>query len=43
MSIAGLTKQPKLVPDVFSKSVPFVPSRGDASKLQIFFQFDLSI
>jgi len=27
-----LTKQPKLVLDIFSKSVPFVPSRGDASK-----------
>jgi len=26
------SKQPKLVPDIFSKSVPFVPSRGDASK-----------
>jgi len=31
-SIAWLTKQPKLVPEISSKSVPFVPSRGDASK-----------
>jgi len=31
-SIARLTKQPKLVPDISSKSAPFVPSRGDASK-----------
>jgi len=31
-SIARLTKQPKLVPDIFSKSVPLVPSRGDANK-----------
>jgi len=30
--IARLTKQPKLGPDIFSKSVPFVPSCGDASK-----------
>jgi len=29
---ARLTKRPKLVPDIFSKSVPFVPSHGDASK-----------
>jgi len=31
-SIAWLTKQAKLVPDISSKSVPLVPSRGDASK-----------
>jgi len=31
-NIAGLTKQPKFVADISSKSVPFVPSRGDASK-----------
>jgi len=30
--IVRLTKEPKLVSDIFSKSVPFVPSRGDASK-----------
>jgi len=30
--IARLTKQLKLVPGLFSKSVPFVPCRGDASK-----------
>ena len=28
-SIARLTKQPNLVPDISSKSVPFVPSRGE--------------
>ena len=27
-SIARLTKQPKLVPDIFSESVPLVPCRG---------------
>jgi len=31
-SITRLTKQPKLVPEISSKSVSFVPSRGDASK-----------
>jgi len=31
-SIARLTKEPKLVLDITSRSVPFVPSRGDASK-----------
>ena len=30
MSTDRWTKQ--LVPDIFSKSVPFVPSRGDSSK-----------
>jgi len=29
-SIAWFTKQPKLVPDISSKSVPFVLSPGDA-------------
>jgi len=43
-SIARLTKQPKLVLDISSKSVPFVPSRGDASKRdEKSFQSDLSI
>jgi len=37
-SIARLTKHLKLVPDIFSKSVPFVPSRGDASKCKRSFQ-----
>jgi len=31
-STARWTKQPKLVLDLFSKSIPFVPSRGDASQ-----------
>ena len=43
-SIARLTKQPKLVSDISSKSVPFVPSRGDASKrCQNTFQIERSI
>jgi len=42
-SIARLTKQPKLVPVISSKSVPFVTSRGDASNEEKSFQFDLSI
>jgi len=41
--IARLTKQPKLVPDISSKSIPFVPSRGDASKrCQNTFQIETS-
>jgi len=32
MIMARLTKQQKLVQDISSKSVPLVPSRGDASK-----------
>jgi len=30
-STVPLTKQPKLAPDIFSKSVAFVPSRGETS------------
>jgi len=32
--IARLTKQPKLLPDIFSKSVPFVPAVGTQQKWQ---------
>jgi len=39
-SIARLTKQPKLVPDIFSKSVPLYQAVGTHEKS---FQFDLSI
>jgi len=44
MSIARLTKQQKLVPDISSKSVPFVPSHEDGKRnenlFNVTFQFE---
>jgi len=42
-SAARLIEQPKIVPDILSKSDPFVPSRGDAIKsFQKTFQIEMS-